>query len=450
MAELGFPIVATRGNLSDEPICIDEHEALQRLHGIADVFLVHDRPIVRHVDDSIVRMAAGREMLLRRARGYAPMPVPIATPLPPILAVGAHLKNSVALSIGQNVFISQHIGDLATFAAHEAFRRAAQDLPRLYEAAPAAIACDQHPEYLSTKYAAEQPTRRVEVQHHWAHVLSCAAENELHPPYLGVAWDGTGYATDGTIWGGEFLCPGETVAEFERVAHLRPFRLPGGESAIRQPGRAALGLLQEMEGPNFIPRPELAPLRALSPTERALMTGMVMTGLHAPLTSSAGRLFDAVAALLDLRQRVSFEGEAAMALEFAAQRENAEPYPFQLKDERPRVLDWAPTIDALLRDLAAGKSRGLIAARFHQTLVEMILAVARAVGEKNVVLTGGCFQNVRLLEATISRLESEGFHAYWHQQVPPNDGGISLGQVIAAAATLQNERSQPGREVALS
>jgi hydrogenase maturation protein HypF len=294
------------------------------------------------------------------------------------------------------------------------------------------------------------PTRRLEVQHHWAHVLSCAAENQLDPPFLGVAWDGTGFAADGTIWGGEFLCPGQTLADFERVAHLRPFRLPGGEGAIRQPARAALGLLQEMDGPGFIQRPDLAPLQALSPTERALMTGMVMTGLHAPLTSSAGRLFDAVAALLDLRQRVSFEGEAAMALEFAAQGENAEPYPFTLRDERPRLLDWAPMVEALLADLTGGQDRGLIAARFHQTLVEMILAVARAVGEKSVLLTGGCFQNVRLLEATIARLEAEGFHPYWHQQVPPNDGGISLGQIAAAAAVLQQEHPQPGKEAVLA
>jgi hydrogenase maturation protein HypF len=205
MVELGFPIVATSGNLSDEPICTDEYEALVRLRGIADRFLVHDRPIVRPVDDSIVRIICGRELILRRARGYAPLPIHLKAPVPAILAVGAHLKNSVALSVGAEVFISQHIGDLTTAQAHSAFRKATADLPRLYDAATEVIACDLHPEYLSTKYAAEMSVPRHPVQHHWAHVLACMAENELDPPLLGVSWDGTGLGPDGSVWGGEFL-----------------------------------------------------------------------------------------------------------------------------------------------------------------------------------------------------------------------------------------------------
>jgi len=234
MAEFGFPVIATSGNLSDEPICTDEREALERLRGIADFFLVHNRPIVRHLDDSIVRVMLGREMVLRRARGYAPLPIRLESkgqsPKPKVvLAVGAHLKNSVALAVGENVFISQHIGDLETEPANAAFRRVAADLPKLYEATPEIIAADLHPDYLSTRFANEfmAKQRRVGVQHHIAHVLSCIAENEVPLPALGVAWDGTGYGMDGTIWGGEFFLV--TEKNVERVAHLRPFRMPGGD-----------------------------------------------------------------------------------------------------------------------------------------------------------------------------------------------------------------------------
>ena len=205
LRELNFAVVATSGNLSDEPICIDENEALERLRNVADLFLVHDRPIVRHVDDSILRIIAGRGMMLRRARGYAPLPITLRQAQGTVLAVGAHLKNAVALSVERNVFVSQHIGDLATKPAYDAFASSVADLPRLYEAKPEVIAHDLHPEYLSTKYALQQAGRRVAVQHHWAHIASCMAENEIGPPVLGVAWDGTGYGTDGTIWGGEFF-----------------------------------------------------------------------------------------------------------------------------------------------------------------------------------------------------------------------------------------------------
>src|SRR6516162_858969 len=231
MRELSFPIIATSGNLSDEPICIDEHEALQRLRGIADLFLVHDRPIVRHVDDSIVRVICGRESVLRRARGYAPLPVHVREPLPLVLALGAHLKNNVALSIGKEVFISQHIGDLETSQAFATFQKVASDLQHLYGTSAGAIACDLHPDYLSTRYACQLSAKPVYVQHHWAHVLACIAENELDPPVLGVAWDGTGYGTDRTIWGGEFLL--SNGQGFERVAHIRKFRLPGGSALLR-------------------------------------------------------------------------------------------------------------------------------------------------------------------------------------------------------------------------
>ena len=246
MADLGRAVVATSGNLTDEPICIDEREALDRLHGIADLFLVHDRPIIRHVDDSIVRIVAGREMVLRRARGYAPLPTLLPAPIAPTLAVGAQLKNAIALSVDRSVFISQHIGDLETAEATEAFERVIDAFRGLYGATPARVFADLHPDYRSTRYAQRLGVPVTHVQHHFAHVAACMAENGLDDPVLGVAWDGTGYGPDGTVWGGEFLVP--SGDRFDRVATLRPFRLPGGERAVRQPWRSAFSLLHALYG----------------------------------------------------------------------------------------------------------------------------------------------------------------------------------------------------------
>jgi hydrogenase maturation protein HypF len=470
MAELGFPVVATSGNLSDEPICTDEHEALERLGGIADVFLVHNRTIVRHVDDSIVRVMLDREMILRRARGYAPLPISIGgtsstSPkhqglvelVPPknILAVGAHLKNSVALSVGNQVFISQHIGDLETEPAHNAFRRVIADFEKLYDAKLEIIAADLHPDYLSTKFAkdfgvlpsggtspgpakAGTPNsqagspRHVGVQHHIAHVLSCMAENEIEPPALGVAWDGTGYGLDGTIWGGEFFLV--TDKNVERVAHLRPFRLPGGDKAVREPRRTAIGLLYEMFGDPAFEMKHLPPFQDITAVELSALKGMLRRKLNSPLTSSVGRLFDAVASLANLRQIMRFEGQAAMELEFAIDgNETDEYYNLSLVTRQPSlVLDWSPMIEAILSDVQNGVAGGRISAKFHNVLAEAVVAVAKRVGERRVVLSGGCFQNRYLNERTVRRLQAEGFQPYWHQRVPPNDGGIALGQIVAA------------------
>jgi hydrogenase maturation protein HypF len=438
LRELGFPVVATSGNLGNEPICADEHEALGRLKGIADFFLVHDRPIVRPMDDSVARVVRGREMVLRRARGYAPLPVHLKAPLPCVLAVGAHLKNSVALSVGHEVFISQHIGDLETSEAHAAFRAVAADLPRLHEATPEVVACDLHPDDPSTRYAA-QLAARIDVplhpvQHHWAHVLSCMAENEVEFPALGVAWDGTGYGPDGTVWGGEFLLAGEE--SFERVAHFRHFRLPGGEAAIKQPRRTALGVLFEIGGAAALDQKDLAPLRDFSEGDLAVVRKMLVKGSQAPVTSSAGRLFDAVASIAGLRQQASFEGQAAMELEFAIQPCVCEAYSFEIKGCSPRVVDWRPMIEEMVEDARRGLAPGVISAKFHNALVEIIVAVARLVGQTRVVLTGGCFQNRHLTERSVQRLLEEGFRPYWHQRVPTNDGGIALGQIVDAARTL--------------
>ncbi len=433
---LDIPVVATSGNLRDEPISIDEQDALDRLGGIADVFLVHDRPIVRHMDDSIARIMAGRELVLRRARGYAPLPVQLKQPAPQVLALGAHLKNTVALSLGRNVFVSQHIGDLETGQAYAAFVRSAADLPRLYDAVPQLIACDIHPDYLSTKHAAQFSVSTRAVQHHWAHIAACMAENDLTPPLLGVSWDGTGYGSDGTIWGGEFLSI--DANGFTRIAHLRQFRLPGGEAAVREPRRTALGLLYDILGEQLWVEDDL--LTAFERGELSLIRQMLEKKVNAPLTSSAGRLFDAVAGLIGLRSRASFEGQAAMELEFAIQPRVEDAYPFSLREETPLVLDWQPTIMGIIEDLRTGVTRAVISAKFHNMLAEMIVAVARKNGQNKVVLSGGCFQNRYLAERTINRVAAEGFRPYWHQRIPPNDGGISLGQIFA---TTMFENPQP-------
>jgi hydrogenase maturation protein HypF len=441
LAELAFPVVATSGNLTEEPICIDEQEALQRLGPIADALLVHNRPIVRAVDDSVVRVMMGRELVLRRARGYAPLPVTLRAGggEPAVFAVGAHLKNTVALAAGRQVFISQHIGDLGNVASYEAFLRVGADLQKLFQAEPAIIARDAHPDYVSTQFAnglleGQPALRGVSVQHHAAHVLACMAENELEPPVLGVAWDGTGYGLDGTIWGGEFLLV--TAGAIERRAHLRLFPLPGGDKAIEEPRRIALSLLREISGEAAFG--SLPPGLAFSAAELAVLKIMLQERLNSPLSSSAGRLFDGVAALAGLRQKVSLEGQAAMELEFCLDGvETNEAYGFDIAEagaaeNGPMILDWQPVIEGVLADVKHGVGAGKISAKFHNALVEAIVGTARRVGQARVALTGGCFQNRYLTERAVRRLEEEGFRAYWHQRVPPNDGGIALGQILAA------------------
>ncbi|WP_439882718.1 carbamoyltransferase HypF [Pontibacter sp. MBLB2868] len=439
---LNSPVVATSGNLSNEPICTDNQEALRRLNTIADVFLVHDRPISRPLDDAVVHVVAGQEQVLRLARGYAPLALPLSQVVPPILAVGAHLKNTVAVSNGQQLVVSQHIGDLGTAAAYAAFRNAVTDLQQLYEVSPRVVAADRHPDYLSTKYGQQLGLPVVEVQHHYAHVLACMADNGIKAPVLGIALDGTGLGTDGTIWGGEFLRVRRHG--FERVAHFHTFRLPGGEAAVREPRRAALGMLYEVYGDEMFETAIAPQLQDFTKTEVALLRQMLHKNLNTPVTSSSGRLFDGVAALLGLRQKVSFEGQAAMELEFAARQGIAEVYPITIAAGNPgvpAVIDWRPMLLQLMDDLKRQVARGVIAARFHNTLAESILLVARQIGEQRVVLTGGCFQNRYLAEKVVARLQQGGFTPYWHRRIPPNDGGLAVGQLLAAAAAgiLKNE-----------
>jgi hydrogenase maturation protein HypF len=453
MRELGFFIVATSANLSDEPICIDEAEAVEKLRHIAELFLVHNRPIVRHADDSVARVLCGRELLLRRARGYAPLPVRLKQGAPALLAVGGQLKNSVAITAGPQVFISQHIGDLETEAAFRAFQDTIESLQRLYGVTPERHLCDLHPEYLSTKYARERALSTDAIQHHFAHVAACMAENELDGKVLGVAWDGTGYGPDGTIWGGEFLLT--DGAAFRRVASLRRFRLPGGERAIREPRRTALGVLYEIFGDDLFDREGVNLLGEFAAAERSLLKQMVKRGVNSPYTSSAGRLFDAVSALVGLCQHTRFEGQAAMELEFATDKASTnERYPFSFSRGNNRgdhdpvlVIDWEPVIRGVLSDIAAGSLGGTIAAKFHNTLAEAIVETAVRVGEERIVLSGGCFQNHYLSDRVISRLAAEGFRPYWHQRVPPNDGGLALGQIFAWLQAHRQEHRKTNVEI---
>ncbi len=359
-----------------------------------------------------------------------------------VLAVGAHQKNTIAASRGEQVFISQHIGDLDTLESFEVFRRTICDFETLYDWHPQMVAYDLHPDYLPTQYASGLPEPRLGVQHHYAHVLACMAENELADvPVLGVCWDGTGYGTDGTIWGGEWLRV--TADGFERAAYLRPFSLPGGEQAVQEPRRSALGLLYELYGDAVfaeMPNLALAPLQSFTTPQRHILRSMLRHHFNAPVTSSMGRLFDGVAALLGLCQQASYEGQAAMALEFAADASVQAYYNFVF-DPADSVMDWGPLLGSILNDLRRGTPAGVIAAKFRNTLTEMIATVAGYFGEQNVVLTGGCFQNRYLTEKTIERLRAGGFTPYWNRQVPPNDGGIALGQVMAAAREYRRNGS---------
>ncbi len=437
MRQLNQPVVATSGNLSEEPLCIDEHEALRRLKGIADCLLVHDRPIHRHVDDSVARKVAGSVQIIRRARGYAPLPIMLHQNLPESIAVGGHLKNTVAIGKGRQIFVSQHIGDLESLESNEAFKDSLRDLTVLYELNPSCVAHDAHPDYASTRHAAALSGIKVAVQHHYAHVLSCMADNNVEAPLLGVAWDGTGFGLDRTIWGGEFLAVNET--SFDRVAHFRSFPLPGGDIVAKEPRRSAAGVLYEIcDGSYSIWRKSL-PDNSFSDSEAEVLWKMLRQGLNAPRTTSVGRLFDAVGALLGLSQECTFEGEAAMMLEFATANDSTSTsYQFGLdRNTAGYEIDWRPMIVAITADREAGVTISQIAVKFHNTLTEIIVTVAQRVQLRRVLLSGGCFQNKYLSERTISRLRSSGFLPYWHHQIPTNDGGIAVGQLVAAARSLE-------------
>jgi len=491
MAEFAGPVVATSGNLSDEPIVTTVDEAHARLDGVADLFVDHDRPIARPCDDSVTRVVLGRESLIRRARGYAPLPVPVRHALPRILAVGGHLKSTVALALGKQVVVSQHIGDLDTPQARAGFERVVADLCRLYRFTPDAVACDLHPDYWSTRWAQAQGKPVIQVQHHEAHAASCAAENDLEGPFLGAGWDGTGYGHDGTIWGGEIFAfdvanpetehdpeteprpsgsgglsqqmgseprpsgsggfviphqemPGvdatapsrsrlrienglriEDGSSVRRVASLRQFLLPGGEAAVKDTWRCAASVLIDSGVP--------------VEGRMAVLEPLVRKQLNCVPTSSLGRLFDAVAGLTGVCERNRYEGESGLRLEALAMAHGpAEPYSLPWSGLE---ADWRPMIREMAAEVARHAPVARISARFHDTLAAWLTEVAMKTGLRRVALSGGCFQNAWLTARCAARLEAAGCAVFIHQRVPANDGGLSLGQAVLAAARL----TQPNR-----
>jgi hydrogenase maturation protein HypF len=504
MAAVGRPIVCTSGNLTEEPMAIANDEAFQRLGKIADVFLVHNRPIVRPVDDSVMAEGeSGDVFLVRRARGFAPRPIRLAAKGPVVLATGGHLKNVVGLALEDQAILSAHVGDLDNLLAWEAHRRAVEDLLRFFQAVPEVVACDLHPDYASTRVA-EEFAHRLKAplfrwQHHVVHFAACLAEWEtprsdpafdgvLEPqpgslgieqrntrplplPLLGVIWDGTGYGIDGTVWGGEFfLYDGRS---FQRVAHLRPFPLPGGEVVVREARRSLLGLLaasgmaeRELEDPRGLLR------NLFTESEARILLRSVMRGVQCPRTSSMGRLFDAVAALLGLGARISFEGQAAMALQFAAEKTyfssganigrgsagNRAPTvgetpgdasmlnvrPFTRTESMPIVLDWQPVLESLVAGLREGVPHERLALDFHRQLVNAVLTVAEQLNVQGVMFSGGCFHNQLLRRLLASASRARGMTAWFARRVPPGDGGLALGQIWLTRRALRGDLT-PGR-----
>lgn len=430
------PVVATSGNHCGDPICIDETVALVQLQGIADMFLVHNRPIARQVDDSVTQIVADRTQVLRLARGYAPLSLQISNTngqrkSGSILAVGAHFKNAIAVGYGNTAILSQHLGDMESLASVSGLQETIDTFNRIYQQPVTTVVCDQHPNYKSTQLAKKMDVPALAVQHHHAHIAACMLEHNLTPPLLGICWDGNGYGADATLWGGEFL--EITKKGFNRHAFFRRFSLPGGDLASREPRRAALGLLYEIFGAEVFAKTQLAPIKAFTEKEKQLLQQALEKRLHAPQTSSVGRLFDAIASLLDIYQLITFEGQAAMQLEFCANSVlTTDYYPFTLDKQNHVIIDWEPMIRQILIDTARQTSTSLIATKFHNTLVEIIAAIVIKSGHTMIVLTGGCFQNRYLTEAVIKRMALANIDAYWHQRVPPNDGSIALGQLVIA------------------
>lgn len=427
MKECGMPLVATSGNLTDEPLCIENEEAMKRLAGIADAFLLHDRPIVRPIDDSICRMLGERPAVLRRARGYAPLPFPLAGAKPGIAAFGSHLKGSAVVSGEGKVVVGQHVGDLDNHLARLRLEEEIRDLSAIQESEITLAVHDLHPDYASTLSAQAAGVKTVGVQHHLAHALSLMAEHDFKGPILAVVWDGTGLGLDGTIWGGEFILVDGKRAE--RVGHLRPFLLPGGDSASRQGWRSALGLLHEMG----------VQCTSISHPRADQVKSLLAKGTGCTKTTSAGRLFDAAAALGAGIMESRFEGDAAMRWECLASTDEVDPYPISVRDGLKKILDWAPALTALQED---PDGPALKSARFHAALAQGIGEMAANIGVEAVGLTGGCFQNQLLSRQTCCVLRRRGMTPLEHLNIPPNDGGIAFGQAVAAVWDVRFDQEE--------
>ncbi len=448
LRDAGIPLVMTSANNSDEPVAYRDEEAFEQLGEIADFFLVHDRPIHMRTDDSVARVAGGEPYPIRRSRGYAPQPLRVAENFGRhTLACGGELKNTFCVAKERHVFPSHHIGDMENYETLRSFREGIEHYCGLFDVQPELVACDLHPEYLSTKYARELEESGVPVvgvQHHHAHVASCLADNE-HPVderVIGVAFDGTGYGTDGAVWGGEFF-EGSVAEGFARRGHLEYAPLPGGAAAIRQPWRMGISNLIALYGEEETVKLPLAVVRNAGERDARLIARLAERGLNTPPTSSAGRLFDAVAALAGVpgTQRTTYEGQAAIELELAADRPMSRGYPFRLRqDGEAWTVETREIIGGVVEDLMAGRGAGEISARFHRTMAEVVVAgcerVRDAGGANAVALSGGTFQNMLLLEQATELLEERGFEVHRHRRVPANDGGLALGQAVLANALV--------------
>jgi hydrogenase maturation protein HypF len=428
--------VMTSGNRREEPIACDDATALSRLGEIADGFLTHDRAIHTRVDDSVVRVVAGAIQPVRRARGLAPDPIPAEWATTPLLALGGELKSTICLARGGEAFVSQHLGDLGGQAALEFFEETVEKLARLVGARPELVAHDLHPDYRSTRFALDRGLPRIAVQHHHAHVASCLAEHGRFGPAIGVAFDGNGCGPAGEQWGGEFLFA--DLSGFRRHGHLRPLRLAGGDRAVTEPWRLALSALKDAHL-------DARRLARIEPARRRAVERLLAADLSSPKTTSAGRWFDAVAALCAVRDEISYEAQAAIELEALAQSGAHEPFPFLLQSAEPFAIDLRPAVRGVLEALDRGVPVGEIAARFYETMAEVVASGCRrvrdATGLELVALSGGCFQSARLTERSCARLRRDGFDVLLHRRVPPNDGGLSLGQAAVAAHQSPNRRS---------
>ena len=441
LKEIDLPLVMTSGNVSDEPIVYGNEEALARLGEIADYFLMHNRDIQMRCDDSVLRVFQGKELPLRRSRGYAPQPIKVKLFFnEPILAVGGQLKNTFCLARGDQAIISHHIGDLENLSALISFEEGIKHFLKLFHTHPKILACDLHPDYLSTKFAEDyiqklgREASLIRVQHHHAHIASLMADRGIEGKVIGVSLDGAGMGDDGRIWGGEFLVA--DYLSFTRLGHLKELPLPGAEEAIKKPWRMALSHLKGAFGEDGL---ELAlkHLKKVNPDKILMVDKLIEKRINAPLTSSVGRLFDAVSSLIGIRNEINYEGQAAMELEMACDDKEKKSYPFNiLKEGEKFIVDPGPTIRSVVTDLGKGERRDAIAARFHNSLALIILQSCRLIRERTglnrVALSGGVFQNMYLLQRVFPLLESANFQVYTHNQVPPNDGGISLGQAAVA------------------
>jgi len=457
LRDTGLPLVMTSGNLSEEPIARDNDEALRRLSGIADYFLVHNRDIYSRYDDSVAIVERGTSQLIRRARSYAPYPIRLPFETKQVLGCGAEEKNTFCLTKDNYAFLSQHIGDMENMETLEHFDSTISLYKRLFHVEPEIVAHDLHPDYLATKYArelGESGIKLIPVQHHHAHIASCMADNGLEGLVIGVAFDGTGMGEDGNIWGGEFLVA--DYRNFRRAGHLEYLPLPGGATAIRRPRRTAIGYILTLLGDNALNH-DLPVMKEADETEIEVIKRQVERKINSPLSSSMGRLFDAISALLGIKGEIDYEGQAAVELEMAAfsfviagpvpseAREldeaisgDNESYPYRIvEDEGVKIVHLGDLLSAVIEDLHQGISKGRISVKFHNTVARMINEMCHLIADETpmvsgVALSGGVFQNRLLLKRTVSLLESSGFQVFTHRQVPCNDGGISLGQAVIA------------------